>query len=112
MGLKRQNYECKKLGITLPKAYAVIKELHINGKYGRAIFAVQTSRENCFDKEPIERVELNSFEIRRDESPYVTAYKIMREGSVHEAINPETGTRELVKSGMPFFEWEDDIVDK
>ena len=54
MGLYKQNYESKKLGIVLPEAYALIKALHINGEYGRAIFEIQTSRDNCFEKEPIE----------------------------------------------------------
>lgn len=112
MGLYKQNYESKKLGIVLPKAYALIKELHINGEYGRAIFEIQTSRDNCFEKEPIERVELNTFKVNRDENPYVTAYKKMREGSIEEVINPETGEKETVESGMPFYKWQDDIIEK
>ena len=57
MGLYKENYESKKLGITLPRAYAYITDFKLKesgGKtYGRAIFAIQTSREACVEKEPM-----------------------------------------------------------
>lgn len=116
MGLYKENYESKKLGITLPKAYAYITDFKLKesgGKtYGRAIFAIQTSREACVEKEPIEEVILESVELDRNKNVLAQAYEKMKEGKTYEVINPETGKKEIVKSGMPFFEWQDDIIEK
>lgn len=114
MGLYKENYESKKLGITLPKAYAYITDFKLKesgGKtYGRAIFAIQTSREACVEKEPIEEIILESVELDRNKSVLAQAYEKMKEGSTYETINPETGEKETVESGMPFYKWQDDIV--
>ena len=106
--------KAKKLGITLPKAYAYITDFKLKesgGKtYGRAIFAIQTSREACVGKEPIEEVILESVELDRNKNVLTQAYEKMKEGSTYESINPETGKKETVESGMPFYGWNDDIV--
>lgn len=113
MGLYKENYESKKLGIVLPKAYAYITDFKMretNGKtYGRAIFAIQTSREACVEKMPIEEVILESVELDRNKNVLTQAYEKMKEGSTTEVINPETGEKEIVESGMPFYGWLDDI---
>lgn len=113
MGLYKENYESKKLGITLPKAYAYITDFklkELGGKtYGRAIFAIQTSREACVGKEPIEEVILESVELDRNKNVLAQAYEKMKEGSTYEAINPETGKKEVIKLGMPFYGWSDDL---
>ena len=112
--LYKENYESKKLGITLSKAYAYITDFKMretNGEtYGRAIFSIQTSRENCVEKAPIEEVILESVKLDRTKNVLTQVYEKMKEGSTEEVINPETGKKEIVKSGMPFYEWEDDIV--
>lgn len=114
MGLKKQNYKCEKLGITLPEAYAYITDFKLKetaGKtYGRAIFAVQTSREACVNKAPIEEVVLESIELDRSKNVLKQVYDKMKEGETHEIINPETGKRETVEFGMPFYGWLDDLV--
>lgn len=114
MGLYKENYESKKLGITLPKAYAYITDFKLKesgGKtYGRAIFAIQTSREACVEKEPIEEVILESVELDRNKNVLTQVYEKMKEGSTYETINPETGKKETVESGMPFYGWNDDII--
>ena len=113
MGLYKENYESKKLGITLPKAYAYITDFKLKesgGKtYGRAIFAIQTSREACVGKEPIEEVILESVELDRNKNVLAQAYEKMKEGSTYETVNPETGKMETVESGMPFYGWSDDL---
>lgn len=114
MGLYKENYESKKLGITLPKAYAYITDFKLKesgGKtYGRAIFAIQTSRRACVEKEPIEEVILESVELDRNKNVLTQVYDKMKEGKTYEAINLETGKKETVESGMPFYKWQDDIV--
>ena len=113
MGLYKENYESKKLGITLPKAYAYITDFKLKesgGKtYGRAIFAIQTSRAACVEKEPIEEVILESVELDRSKNVLTQVYDKMKEGQTYEVINPETGKKETVESGMPVYRWQDDI---
>lgn len=113
MGLYKENYESKKLGITLPKAYAIITDFKLkefNGKtYGRAIFAIQTSREACTTKEPIETVILNEIELDRSKNVLTQCYEKMKEGETFESLNPETNEKETITSGMPFYGWSDDV---
>lgn len=116
MGLFKENYESKKLGITLPKAYAYITDFKLketDGKtYGRAIFAIQTSREACIEKTPIEEVVLESIELDRNKNVLEQVYDKMKEGETYETINPETGEKETVEFAMPFYGWLDDIKTK
>lgn len=113
MGLYKENYESKKLGITLPKAYAYITDFKMretNGKtYGRAIFSIQTSREACIEKAPIEEVILESVELDRDKNVLAQVYEKMKEGSTYEIEDPETHEMKTVSSGMPFYGWSDDL---
>ena len=66
MGLKKTNYESKKLGLTLPMAYAVVKTLKIKGEDGYATINVQTSRERALTMTPIEEYNV-SFRVNRSE---------------------------------------------
>ena len=113
MGLYKENYESKKLGITLPKAYAYITDFKLKesgGKtYGRAIFSIQTSREACVEKEPIEEVILESVELDRNKNVLAQAYEKMKEGSTYEVEDPITHEKQVVSSGMPFYGWSDDL---
>lgn len=113
MGLKKQNYESKKLGITLPEAYAYITDFKLKesgGKtYGRAIFAIQTSREACVSKAPIEEVVLESIELDRSKNVLAQAYEKMKEGSTYEVEDPITHEKQVISSGMPFYKWHDDL---
>lgn len=109
MGLKTTNYEVKKLGITLPIAYAKIENLVIRGKYARADFVIQTDRNATESKAPIERVSVE-FALNRNESPFVTAYNTAKMSYEDNAINEETGKVEKVVKYNPFYGWVDDIV--
>ena len=113
MGLYKENYERKKLGITLPKAYAYITDFklkELGGKtYGRAIFAIQTSREACIKKEPIEEVILESVELDRNKNVLTQVYDKMKEGSTEQIEDPITHEVKTVVSGMPFYGWSDDL---
>ena len=115
MGLQTTNYEVKKLGITLPNAYAVVHKLTVDGESGTAEFHVQTSRENAFAKEPIEKVFV-SFEVERDENPLVQAYTAAKAVKMVKRWVPiENASNGVslqdVEVQMPFYGWEDDIVE-
>lgn len=110
MGLKTTNYEVKKLGITLPVAYAIIKNLRINGNEGTAEFAVQSTRDTATSLSPIETVKVN-FIVNRNENPFVTAYEKAKSQKEVTQWNEETHKIETVLVGEPFYGWEDDIVE-
>lgn len=111
MGLKTTNYEIKDKAIKISEAYALIKNLKIYGEYGEADFVVQTNRNNCFDKSPLEFVTIK-FHLNRNENPLVTAYKKATEGSVYHVVDPVTRVEHELRQGMPFCGWETDIVDE
>lgn len=109
MGLKTNNYEVKKLGITLPRAYALIKNLRIDGESAVADFVVQVTRENSIKLQPIETAKVH-FKVDRNENPYVTAYRVAKSSKEVQEFNPETNKMETVVKHEPFYGWEDDIV--
>ena len=109
MGLKTTNYEVKKLGIVLPQAYAIIKNLRIDGNNGTAEFAVQSTRDTATSLSPIETVKV-SFEVNRNENPYITAYEKAKSQREERQWNEETHKIETVLVGEHFYGWEDDIV--
>lgn len=119
MGLKKENYQIEKLGLTLPVAYAILHRLEVCGDRGFAEFRIQNSpRENALGLKPLDVVNIE-FAVDRNENPFVTAYR--------EAKKVETGTylfktgefdekgKEIVRNEAyeiraPFADWEDDIV--
>ena len=110
MGLKKTNYFSEKFQIPIPEAYAIIKEMRIRGDVCKATFAIQSTRENALKAEPFEIKEL-TFTVDRNESPYVTAYKIAKTPKYSEMQDPETGNIITIMVNSPLFlDWEDDIV--
>lgn len=110
MGLKTKNYTSKKNGLKLDTAYAVVKDLHIEGEYGEAEFAIHYSRDEVMSKPALE-TETIRFMVDRDESPYKTAYKKATEGKTITSVDPATNKKVEIKVGQPFYGWEDDILD-
>ncbi len=119
MGLKTTNYEIKKLGITLPTAYAIIKNVEVHGTIGKALFHIQTSRENT-NLQPFEKVYFD-FKVNRNESPYITAYRLAKQDEVALKRNPKFDHRKSaseqsepefieVRTPAPFSGWQDDIL--
>ena len=102
MGLKTKNYTIEEIGLTLPEAYAVIRNLNVYGENGNADFAIQASREKAIALAPLKTVHLE-FTVNRNESPYVTAYNHAK-SLLTERRGMHTITRE-----MPFYGWEDDV---
>ena len=108
MGLKKTNYESKKLGLTLPTAYAVVKTLKIKGEDGYATICVQTSRERALTMTPIEEYDV-SFRVNRPENPLTTAYNAIKGQKEVNEWNKETQAIEKKIVNMPLYGWEDDI---
>lgn len=110
MGLKKTNYEITELGMTLPIAYAMVKDIEIRGEHALATIAVQQSRDFALTKKPIATAAIR-FKVNRNENPYETAYKLAK-GTKKEAVkNEETQKLEVIDVPMPFYGWEDDIIE-
>lgn len=109
MGLKTTNYTVKDLGITLPNAYALLKEIKVQNDWVTAIFVIQSDRETATDLKPIEVVQVR-FEFVRNENPVETAYKLVKGTITDYVFNEETGVHEPTEVEMPLCGWEDDIV--
>lgn len=125
MGLKTTNYEIKRMDITVPTAYAMIENLEVRGDRGRAEFVIRSARQpakmNCYGRVRVE------FEVDRNESPYVTAYKAAKATHTKMVRNPdmkyitdergrkvrdpETPEKIEVTVPGPFTGWEDDIIE-
>jgi hypothetical protein len=101
MGLKTKNYTIEEIGLTLPNAYAVIRNIYIDGERGVAEFAVQTSRENAFNKKPIKIVSVE-FTVDRNENVYKSAYRAAK-----DLVTIQDGAQTATRP-MPFFGWTDD----
>lgn len=108
MGLKKENYEIKELGLTLPAAYAIIHRLEIDGDSGVAEFYIQSSpRENAVTLKPLKR-EFIRFKVDRNESPFITAYKEVKKVTTETVI--KDGKEEKVEFKAPLADWVDDII--
>ena len=111
MGLKQENYELKKVGITIPEAYAVLRNLIIESDNRvRAIFAIQQSREMTSTHDPLKKVEVH-FVWDRKTDPAKMAYKEAKKQMITRAVKNENG--EWVEQEFPgeLNGWEDDIVE-
>lgn len=110
MGLQTTNYEVKKLGITLDTAYAVVHKLSVDGTHGEAEFHIQADREKAFSLEPIEKVNI-TFEVERDKNPLEQAYEASKATKTVKDWDFNTHTWRTKEIQMPFYGWEDDIVE-
>ena len=105
MGLKKDNYYSQSLGISLPTAYAVLKDLVLNGNNARAIFVIQSSRDATQTLKPIEKVEVY-FEWDRKSDLAKIAY----EKAKTQIIKDYLTDIEVEKCGV-LFAWQDDIIE-
>lgn len=111
MGLKTKNYVSKSMGLELPEAYAVLKNLVIEtDNRARAIFAVQASRENAQNYQALDKVEVH-FVWDRKTDPAKMAYEAAKtETRTVEMYNEATNTAIPVTEKGTLNGWEDDIV--
>ena len=93
MGLfKKQEYQVKELGITIPEVYAKIGHLTIDedGK-ARAVFNIHNNRENTMSKRPLDIVMITT-NIDKTKPIYSQVYIAAKETT--------------------FVDWEDDIIEE
>lgn len=111
MGLKTNNYVSKSMGIQLPFAYAVLRNLVIEANnQARAVFAIQTDRENAKKYTPIDKVEVH-FEWDRKTDPAKMAYeKAKTEVREVKKWNGETHEEYTAMEYGTLYGWQDDIV--
>ena len=108
MGLKKTNYKIESLGITLPQAYAIIKDITINGESARADFVVQASRETANTLNPLE-IKTLYFKVDRNTNPYQTAYIESKKQVEETRLNVATKQHEKVLVDGIFTGWNDDF---
>ena len=110
MGLKTENYVSKSTGIILPKAYAVLKNLVIEtDNRARAIFAVQTSRENAQNYNALDKVEVR-FTWDRKTDPAKQAYETAKtETRTFEKYDAQDNPYTVTEKGT-LYGWENDFV--
>ena len=108
MGLKTTNYEVKKLGITLPQAYAIIGKVEMsdNGS-GYANIHIQTTRENALTLQPIE-IRRVDFHWDRHSDIANCIYNASKAPKTSRRINKETRKMEEIVVDEMFKDWEDD----
>ena len=112
MGLKTTNYVSKSTGITLPTAYAKIKDLVLNDNMGRAVFAIQASREAVDAFKPIDKVEIYfTWDRKTDlaEMAYTAAKTQVKTIDKYDEEAHQMTTEEI--PGI-LFGWEDDKVEE
>ena len=108
MGLKTTNYEVKKLGITIPEAYAVA-DFSLDGNSCSVTVKIQTSRENAKKLAPIETIHTH-FVVDRNKNPFEEVYNKLKGQEIVERENPETGEKETITVKGILYGWTDDIV--
>lgn len=110
MGLFKYNYVSKSTGVTLPTAYAVIKDIVLNGENGRAIFVIQSSRENTKTFKPIDKVEVKFVWDRKSDIAKVAYETAKTEVLTREEYNLKTNETVIIKEQGLLYGWLDDIV--
>ena len=104
MGLKKTNHYIEELRLTLPTAYAAIRNLYLNGDEVVADFAIQASRELALDKtvKPLAVVSVRFPYVRGDDL-VKTAYNFAKGEEV------VTRGKTTTHHPRPLFGWTDDI---
>ncbi len=109
MGLKTKNYEVKKLGITIPEAYAIIDKIENEKNSVLVTFGIYAKREDQKDLNPLETKSFH-FVWDRKSDIAVTAYEIAKGQTVVEQEDPETGKMETITVNGILYGWDDDYV--
>ncbi|MBQ8323236.1 MAG: hypothetical protein IJX91_04645 [Clostridia bacterium] len=109
MGLKTTNYEVKKLGITLPEAYAIIDKIDNEKNSVSVTFGIYAKREGQEKLQPIEIKKIH-FVWDRKSDIAVTAYEIAKGQQLVEHEDPETGKIETTTVNGILYGWEDDYL--
>lgn len=110
MGLIKNNYFSKSTGLTLPTAYAILKDLVLNGNNARAIFVIQSSRNATENFKPLDKVEVR-FEWDRKTDIAKLAYETAKTQRIKEEVYNEKFDSFVVeeRDGV-LFGWNDDKI--
>ena len=109
MGLKTTNHYVKELGITLPNAYALIKDIHVKNDWVTALFVIQSNRDSATVLKPIETVTI-TFKFNRNQNPIEMAYNLAKSKIKDYVWNEELQAHEEKEVEMPLYGWMDDIL--
>lgn len=111
MGLKTNGYVSKSTGIYLPNAYAVLRSLVVEAdSNARAVFTIQTDRENAYKYKAIDTVEVR-FKWDRKTDPAKMAYESAKTQTIDiEEWNPKTESYDKGVRYGTLYGWENDIV--
>ena len=112
MGFSKKDYEIEKKGISLSEAYAVVKNITINGEHVKAEFAINISRNNALLCEPIDVKTISlKYDRTKDILPQIYAAaktdKTVKVTEIGEDGKPYIVDK-TIKS--PFSDWQDDII--
>lgn len=102
MGLKKSNYLYEKLDVVIPKAYALVTSLEVNGDEASAVISLGASRKDVLNKNYIKSYPIR-FAHDRFKNPYEEAYDYAK--SIRELVLPD-GSR----VDGPFIDWDNDYV--
>lgn len=109
MGLKTTNYEVKALGITLPEAYAIIRNIRCDGERANVTFAIQSTRAAALEKKPIE-TKMVSFVWDRSRDIAEQAYEAAKSKRTETVKDTFLGKTEEKTVYGCLYGWQDDIV--
>ena len=113
MGLKTTNYVSKRLNVSLSEAYAKLTELTLQkDNQARAIFSIQSTRENIENLAPIDTVEVNFVWDRKTDLAKM-AYEEAKTGiKVYEVFNQVTGETETKSISSILYGWDNDFINE
>ena len=107
MGLKRENYEVKNFGLTLPEAYAIIDQIENVKESTSVYFGIYSKREDAKTYQPLE-IRSVHFVWDRKSDLAKTAYELAKTRTEIQ-VDEEGNEVEVTIKGI-FDGWEDDIV--
>lgn len=110
MGLITESYTTQKTNQFMSKAYAKIKDLVLNGNNGRAIFSIQSTREDIDKFAPVEKVEVRFTWDRKTDIAKAAYEAAKTETRTYERQDPTTGKPVIEVKHGPLYGWKDDIV--
>ena len=109
MGLKTTDYYVKKLGITLPEAYALISKLEIKGNKAYATFSIQSSRATALSHKPLDTVMISFDVFDKSANLYEMAYVEAKKSKMISTWNAEINNYVQKETIGVFAGWDDDI---
>lgn len=111
MGLKKDYYYAQNIGVTMQTAYAVLKDLILNGNYVRAIFVIQSSRDSAQRLQPIETVEIGFKWDRKTDIAKLAYEKAKTQTIKHYEYDGKSDKPIEIETKGLLYGWDNDIVE-